>query len=178
MCPSEDRCLECDWGLRQRRQPASVCHLCGCSPTTGFDYLLLLECEIWICLFITQSWARVGAWATADDCCCWLFFFSLSLFLSSVWICRWSVLFCSSALCTVPILELCEKRDKKLMLWLFRFRKGNWPDIWISQVFFFFIMFSVFRFVIYLTLIEKLFQQPPVEVFVLVKIPVTLIKGS
>lgn len=59
MCPSEDRCLECDWELQQR-QSASVCCLCGCSFTTAFDYLLLLECEIWICFFITQSLACVG----------------------------------------------------------------------------------------------------------------------
>lgn len=114
MCPSEDRCLECDWGLRLRRRwrPDSVCHLCGCSPTTGFDYLLLLECEIWICLFITQSLACVGAWATAEDCLVvagLFFFFSLS----SVLICCRSVLLCSSALCTVPILQLCVNWEEK-----------------------------------------------------------------
>lgn len=67
MCPFPDRCLEGDWGLR-RHQTTSVCCLCRCSPTTSFDYLLLLECEIWICFSITQSLVCVGAgWSVADS---------------------------------------------------------------------------------------------------------------
>lgn len=67
MCPFSDRCLEGDRGL-WRHQTTSVCCLCRCSSTTGFDYLLLLECEIWICFSITQSLACVGAGRSVAEC--------------------------------------------------------------------------------------------------------------
>lgn len=52
--------FRCDWGV-QRRHSASVCCLRRGASTTGLDYLLLLECEIWICFFITQTLAWVRA---------------------------------------------------------------------------------------------------------------------
>lgn len=67
MCPFSDRCLEGDRGLR-RHQTTSVCCLCRCSSSTGFDYLLLLECEIWICFSITQSLVCVGAGRSVAEC--------------------------------------------------------------------------------------------------------------
>lgn len=69
MCPFSDRCLEGDRGLR-RHQTTSVCCLCRCSSTTGFDYLLLLECEIWICFSITQSLVCGGAGRSEADSKC------------------------------------------------------------------------------------------------------------
>lgn len=66
MCPFSDRCLEGDRGLR-RHQTTSVCCLCRCCSTTGFDYLLLLECEIWICFSITQSLICGGAGRSEAD---------------------------------------------------------------------------------------------------------------
>lgn len=121
MCPSEDRCLECDWRLQQWRPPAPLCHLCGCSPYTGFDYLLLLECEIWICLFITQSLPCVGAWATADDCLVVAapppFFCPLFWFVAGLCSCAPQHSSNSRALC---------KQGKKVNALMFCFRNGNY----------------------------------------------------
>lgn len=178
MCPSEDRCLECDWGLQQRRQPASLCHLCGCSPTTGFDYLLLLECEIWICLFITQSLACVGAWATADDCLV-VAVFSLSLSLSVL-------CFDLSLVCALVVLGIMRssnsgafcKQGRKVDALMFCFRNRNDGPLfgfvclgeglkWFQKLL---VALSC------ISLNEKLFQQPSIEVYVLVKILVTLVE--
>lgn len=86
MCPFPDRCLEGDRGLR-RHQTTSVCCLCRCSSTTGFDYLLLLECEIWICFSITQSLVCVGAGRSVVEC--WQSWTEFVLVLAST--CGWNV---------------------------------------------------------------------------------------